>query len=91
MPVRTITLGGAEWEVYPAGRVTQSDHDEFSIVFVRRSGGTRSGEDVRVTRYSPQGALARAASFAELGAGDLARLFAHSQPGTMSPEAGYAK
>jgi len=90
MPVRTITIEGRAWEVFPSGRVTQSDHDEFSLVFRRRGDGG-AADEVRITRYSPQGARARAASFAELGAGDLVRLFALSQPGATSPEAGYAR
>jgi len=91
MPVRTITIEGREWEVFPAGRVTQSDHDEFSLVFLRRAAAGAGADEVRVTRYSPQGTRAREASLAELGADDLARLFALSQPGATSPEAGYAR
>ena len=91
MPVRTITIAGREWEVYPSGRVTQSDHDEFSLVFVHRAAGEEAPDEVRITRYSPQGARARAASLAELGADDLARLFALSQPGATSPETGYVR
>jgi hypothetical protein len=87
MPVRTITIGGDSWEVSPAGRITQSDRDEFSLLFVRRGG---AGREVRVTRYSPQGAQVRDASFAELGQQELERLFEQSQPSTMSPEAGYS-
>jgi hypothetical protein len=88
MPVRTITIGGDSWEVSPAGRITQSDRDEFSLLFVRRGG---AGREVRVTRYSPRGAQVRDASFAELGQQELERLFEQSQPSTMSPEAGYSK
>ena len=91
MPSRTITIGGDTWEVAPAGRVTQYDHDEFALLFVRRDGPAGAPREVRVTRYSPQGARVREASFAELDAGQLARLFAESQPADTSPEAGYAR
>ncbi len=84
MPYRSITINGHTWRVSPAGYVTQYDHDEFSLLFTRESG------DVRVTRYSPQGARSREQSFAELTDVDLARLFAQSQPGSTSPEAHYA-
>jgi hypothetical protein len=91
MPVRTITIDGCAWEVFPSGRVTQSDHDEFSIVFRRRAADVATPDEVRITRYSPQGSRARAASLAELGAAELARLFALSQPGETSPELGYTR
>jgi len=91
MPVRTITIEGREWEVLPSGRVTQSDHDEFSLTFLRRGAPGAAPDEVRVTRYSPRGTRARAASLAELGADDLTRLFALSQPGATSPEAGYPR
>jgi hypothetical protein len=48
MPNRTLTMDGATWEVFPSGRITQSDHDEFSVMFVRRAEGARP--EVRVTR-----------------------------------------
>jgi hypothetical protein len=89
MPKRTIAAAGGTWEVFPAGRVTQSDHDEFTLLFVRSGEGAH--RETRVTRYSPIGASARGASFAELSADDLARLFATSQPAETSPEAGYAR
>ena len=91
MPVRTIMIEGHEWEVFPSGRVTQSDHDEFSLVFLRRAAAGAAPDEVRITRYSPQGARARVASLAEMDANDLARLFALSQPGATSPETGYAR
>ena len=89
MPSRTVTIGGETWEVSPSGRITQSDRDEFALMFVRRTEG--AAPEVRVTRYSPQGAQSRAASFAELAPADLARLFAQSQAGDTSPEAGYTR
>lgn len=86
MPTRSINLEGRTWKVYPSGRVTQLDRDEFALMFVS---GTGEDREVRVTRYSPTGARSREQSLFELTDGDLARLLAHSQPGEMSPEAGY--
>jgi hypothetical protein len=42
-----------------------------------------------VTRYSPTGARAREQALVEMSEADLTRLLVHSQPGEMSPEAGY--
>ena len=89
MPVRTIQADGATWEVHPTGRITQSDHDEFGLTFVRRS--AEGPPEVRFTRYVPQRALSRAASLAELGSDDLARLLACSQPSATAPEADYTR
>ena len=87
MPARTITVDGASWDVYPSGRITQYDRDEFGLVYVR---GTGPGREVRVTRYSPQGTRSREQSLAELTDAELRRLFDSSQPSFTSPEAGYA-
>ena len=84
---RSITAAGATWRAFPSGFVTQYDHDEFGIMFVRGTGDDRV---VRVTRYSPQRARSRELSFAELTDADLLRLFSASQPSFTSPEAGYA-
>jgi len=86
MPVRTLRVDDTEWEVSPAGWVTQYDRDEFALVFVS---GTGTDRQVRVTRYSPQGARWREQSLAELTDDDLRRLFESSQPSFTSPEAGY--
>jgi len=88
MPARTITVDGAEWDVYPSGRITQYDRDEFALVFVRGTGPQR---EVRVTRYSPQGIRSREESLAELSDAELKQLFEYSQPSFTSPEAGYAQ
>ena len=88
MPARTITVDGATWEVYPSGRITQYDRDEFALVFVRGTGPQR---EVRVTRYSPQGIRSREESLAELSDAELKQLFEYSQPSFTSPEAGYAQ
>ena len=86
MPTRAITVDGRRWEVTHAGRVTQYDRDGLSLLFVRRDGDER---EVRVTRYSPQGARWREQSLAEMTDDDLRRLFDQSQPSFTSPEVGY--
>ena len=86
MPTRTIDVEGQSWLVFPSGRVTQYDRDEFGIIFVRGVGADRK---VRVTRYSPMGARSRERSLLELSDADLARLFGFSQPSDTSPEADY--
>jgi hypothetical protein len=88
MPTRTISADGKEWRVFPSGYVTQYEHDEFGILFIA---GTGPNREVRVTRYSPQGARSREQSLAEMSDSDLTRLLAQSQPSFTSPEAGYAK
>jgi hypothetical protein len=86
MPARKIHVDGAEWSVVPSGYITQYDQDEFGLFFER---GTGEGREVRVTRYSPQGARSREQSFAELSDDTLRSLFQQSQPSFTSPEAGY--
>ena len=87
MPSRTITIEGRRWLVFPSGRVTQYDRDEFGLIFVS---GTGPDREVRVTRYSPVGARSRERSLVDLSEADLARLFAQSQPSDTSPEANYS-
>ena len=87
MPTRTVTIGGKSWRVFPSGRVTQNDRDEFALLFVT---GADDKREIRVTRYSPMGARSREQSLMELSDADLARLFAQSQPSDTSPEANYA-
>ena len=86
MPSRALTINGDTWRVYPSGFITQYDADEVALLFVRGSGDT---SEVRVTRYSPRGAMSREASLAELSDAQLRDLFAHAQPSVTSPEAGY--
>ena len=88
MPTRSITIDGTAWSVFPSGFVTQYEHDEFGLIFIR---GTGDAREVRVTRYSPQGARSREQSLAEMSDERLAELFQTSQPGTTSPEAGYRR
>jgi hypothetical protein len=86
MPARTIIADGKTWRVFPSGRVTQNEHDEFGLIFVSGTGADRV---VRVTRYSPVGARSRERALVELSEADLQRLFGHSQPSDTSPEVGY--
>jgi len=86
MPTRTVNIGGRSWRVFPSGRVTQYDRDEFALLFVADANGKR---EVRVTRYSPTGTRSRERSLAELSDVELARLFDSSQPSETSPEADY--
>ena len=88
MPTRTIVVDGTRWQVFPSGFVTPNEHDEFGLLFITGSGSARQ---VRVTRYSPVGARSREQSLAEMDDAALAGLFAMSQPGATSPEAGYAR
>ena len=88
MPTRTISADGKEWRVFPSGYVTQNEHDEFGIMFIAGTGDQR---EVRVTRYSPQGARSREQSLAELSDNELMRLLGESQPSFTSPEAGYTQ
>jgi hypothetical protein len=86
MPSRTLTVGGHDWFVFPSGRVTQYDHDEFALLFMR---GTGADREVRVTRYSPHGSRSREQSLVDLSDAELRRMFAESQPSFTSPEADY--
>jgi hypothetical protein len=86
MPTRSVSIDGKAWRVFPSGFVTQYEHDEFALIFLAGSGSDR---EVRVTRYSPHGTRSREQSLAELPDEELRRLFAQSQPGETSPEAGY--
>ena len=86
MPTRTIEVDGKSWLVFPSGRITQYDRDEFGILFIAGVGADRK---VRVTRYAPMGARSREQSLLELSDADLKRLFGFSQPSDTSPEADY--
>ena len=87
MPTRSITAEGKSWLVFPSGRITQYDRDEFSLVFVH---GTGADREVRVTRYSPLGTRSRERSLVEMSDTDVQRLFGFSQPSDTSPEADYS-
>lgn len=88
MPTRTLTIAGRPWRVFPSGRVTQYDRDEFALLFITEHAGGR--REVRVTRYSPVGVRSRERSLAEMNEAELKRLFDLSQPSETSPEANYS-
>jgi hypothetical protein len=88
MPARTIEVDGQKWDVYPSGYITSYIQDEYGLLFSRETEGKR---EVRVTRYSPQGARSRERSFLELSDQQLRELFDQSQPSFTSPEAGYTR
>ena len=88
MPTRSISIDGREWRVFPSGRVTPLDRDEFALIFVAGSGENR---EARVTRYSPVGVRSRERSLFEMSDEELRRLFSMSQPSFTSPEAGYVR
>jgi hypothetical protein len=87
MPTRSISADGKSWLVFPSGRITQYDRDEFALVFVHGTGPSR---EVRVTRYSPIATRSRERSLTEMSDADLQRLFGYSQPSDTSPEANYS-
>lgn len=86
MPTRSISIDGRAWRVFPSGYVTPNEHDEFGLMFIAGTGDQR---EVRVTRFSPHGARSRERALAELPDDEVRRLFAQSQAGDTSPEAGY--
>ncbi|HVZ77270.1 MAG TPA: hypothetical protein VG818_04750 [Gemmatimonadaceae bacterium] len=86
MPNRSITIDGTTWQVFPSGRVTQFDRDEFALLFITGTGDNRT---VRVTRYSPHATRSREQALAEMTDAELRRLFGYSQPSYTSPEADY--
>lgn len=88
MPARAIEVAGQKWDVYPSGYITSYTQDEYGLLFSREASGKR---EMRVTRYSPQGARSRERSFLELSDEQLRELFEQSQPSFTSPEAGYAR
>jgi hypothetical protein len=86
MPTRSISIDGKAWRVFPSGYITQYDRDEFGLLFIT---GTGDDREVRVTRFSPHGTRSREEALSELPDEEVRRLFAQSQPGATSPEAGY--
>ena len=86
MARRTIEVDGERWEVYPSGRTTIYDRDEFGLVFEKGTGPQRVR---RVTRYSPTGARRWDAALAGLSERSLHEFFRQSQPAWTSPEASY--
>ena len=88
MARRSILIEDEEWDVYPSGRITVYDRDEFGLVFEKGTGPDRVQ---RVTRFSPVGARRRDAALAELSNQRLIELFHTSQPARTSPETGYRR
>ena len=86
MPTRSISIDGKPWRVFPSGYITQYDRDEFGLLFIT---GTGDDREVRVTRFSPHGTRSREEALSDMPDEDVRRLFAQSQPGETSPEAGY--
>jgi hypothetical protein len=87
MPTRSLAADGKTWLVFPSGRVTQYDRDEFGLIFVS---GTGPHREARVTRYSPVGTRSREQSLIEMSDADLQRLLSTSQPSDTSPEVDYS-
>ena len=88
MARRTVEIEGEAWLVYPSGRVTVYNRDEFGLVFQRGSGADMVR---RFARYSPLGTRRRDASLAALSDRQLTELFRWSQPAWTSPEARVAR
>ena len=86
MTRRTIVVDSEIWKVYPAGRITVYEKDEFGLLFELGSGPERKR---RFTRYSPLGSRSPDASLAELTKRQLQVLLRQSQPAWTSPEGGY--
>ena len=88
MARRAIEIHGERWYVYPSGRVSQYDRDEFGLVFEKGTGPERVR---RVTRFAPLGARSWDAALAGLSERDLVSLFAQSQVARTSPEVAYGQ
>ena len=88
MARRVIEIDGDRWVVYPSGRVTVYDRDEFGLVFEK---GTGLDKVRRTSRYSPSGTSRQDAALAELSDKYLSQLFRASQVEQTSPEAGYGR
>jgi hypothetical protein len=86
MARRTIVIDGEAWYVYPSGRVTAYERDEFGLVFEKGTGADRIR---RVTRFSPTGARRWDVALTELSDARLQQYFSESQPASTSPEISY--
>ena len=86
MARRRIVVDGETWEVYPLGRVTVYDKDEFGLVFQQGTGPERRR---RFTRYAPVGSRSTDAALAELSDRELTQLLRQSQPAWTAPESSY--
>ncbi len=88
MARRIFEVDGETWKVYPSGRVTVYDRDEFGLIFEKGTGPDRVR---RVTRFSPLGARRWDQALSELSDAGLLELFRHSQPAGTSPETRYGR
>jgi hypothetical protein len=86
MAGRTIVVDGEAWEVFPSGRVTVYDRDQFGVMFEQGTGPARRR---RFTRFAPVGNRSPDAALAELSDGELGQLFRQSQPAWTAPEGAY--
>ncbi|MBE0593803.1 MAG: hypothetical protein IH616_15530 [Gemmatimonadales bacterium] len=86
MARRTIEIDGERWQVYPSGRVTPYERDEFGLVFEKGTGANRIR---RISRYSPLGARRWDVALRQLADARLLDLFAESQSAATSPEVEY--
>jgi len=86
MAGRTIAVEGETWEVFPSGRVTVYDRDQFGVMFEQGTGPARRR---RFTRFAPVGSRSPEAALAELSDGELVQLLHQSQPAWTAPEGSY--
>ena len=86
MAGRTIVVDGETWEVFPSGRVTVYDRDQFGVMFEQGTGPARRR---RFTRFAPVGSRSPEAALTELSDGELVQLFRQSQPAWTAPEGSY--
>jgi hypothetical protein len=86
MAGRTIDVGGETWEVFPSGRMTVYDRDQFGVMFEQGTGPSRRR---RFSRFAPVGSRSIEAALAELSDGELAQLLRQSQPAWTAPEGAY--
>jgi hypothetical protein len=86
MARRTIVVDSETWEVYPSGRTSVYDKDQFGLVFELGTGPARKR---RFTRYAPIASRSVDASLATMPEQRLRDLFHESQPAWTAPEASY--
>jgi hypothetical protein len=86
MARRAIVIDGETWEVYPSGRRSVYDKDQFGLVFQQGTGPARKR---RFTRYAPIGSRSVDASLTGLPERRLLDLFHESQPAWTAPEGLY--
>ena len=86
MARRSIVVNGEHWDVYPSGRTTIYDKDQFGLEFEQGTGPERKR---RFTRYAPLQSRTPDAALQQLTDLDLRNFFAQSQPAWTSPEGLY--